>query len=99
MPTIYKPPKAKRSNQNKKKEIFDFYNCTRWRRLRLAKLADNPLCEICLSKGVIEPTTDIHHIKKFSEGSTKEEMNELAYSYNNLQSLCSKCHIEIHKTY
>lgn len=53
-----------------------------------------PLCEVCLSKGIVTPAEDVHHDKSFI---TDAGVNySLAYSIDNLISLCKKCHSEIH---
>ncbi|WP_084211107.1 HNH endonuclease signature motif containing protein [Pseudonocardia acaciae] len=52
----------------------------RWRRLRAAKLADQPLCEQC---GALAHEVD--HITSLGEGGDR-------YDWTNLQSLCTPCH-------
>lgn len=74
------------------------YNSQRWRTLREYKIQQSPLCEICISEGVVRPTEEIHHITPISTGLTYEDMQVLCYDYNNLQSLCRDCHHNIHKT-
>ena len=49
MPTIYKPQKQQKRNDNYyDAERRKVYNSDRWRRLRAWKFACNPLCEMCL---------------------------------------------------
>lgn len=56
----------------------------------------NPLCEICLSKGIVKPAVDIHHRDSFCN-YTGKMMKWKAYDFNNLMSLCKECHAELHK--
>jgi len=62
-----------------------FYVTTAWRRLRLWKLSEQPLCEHCLLRGIIEPATQVDHIVPISAGG--EPLDEA-----NLASLCASCH-------
>src|SRR5690349_18252033 len=53
----------------------------RWKRVRAAKLAQQPTCERCG-----EPATDVHH---------KDEAGldgPAAYSIENAEALCHSCH-------
>jgi 5-methylcytosine-specific restriction protein A len=61
------------------------YDAT-WQKLRKLKLATNPLCELCLKKGIVEPATEVDHkipIAKWPEGRL---------IWENLQSLSKSCH-------
>lgn len=73
------------------------YNSARWRKLREAKMISNPLCEMCLSRGVTRLATDVHHIQSFMEAMDMETRKVLAYDPTNLMSLCDECHSAIHK--
>lgn len=95
MPTIYKP-KRQRSNEGKRKERMTIYNTARWRELRILKLKQNPLCEVCLTKSVIKPADDVHHIISFMSTEDFVQRRFLAFDFNNLMSLCDQCHQEIH---
>src|SRR6185312_5536476 len=51
------------------------YRTARWKRLREAKLRQDPLCEWCLEREIVEPATEVHHdgahrgdIERFFEG-------------------------------
>jgi 5-methylcytosine-specific restriction protein A len=37
------------------------YDTARWRALRSAVLSERPLCVRCLSQGIVEPATVVHH--------------------------------------
>lgn len=53
-----------------------------------------PLCEVCLSRGIVTPAEDVHHDKSFITDAGVDY--NLAYNIYNLISLCKKCHSEIH---
>lgn len=61
----------------------------KWNKVRMVKLKQNPLCEMCEDKGLITPAVLVHHIVPISEGGAVLE-------YDNLMSLCTKCHGEVH---
>lgn len=73
------------------------YNTARWKRLRLVKLRNNPLCEVCEKKGITKMADDVHHIQSFMSVDDPEARKALAFDYDNLMSLCDECHSEIHK--
>lgn len=98
MPTLYKPKKKQKNltiNEQVRKEI---YATTRWRKLRDAKIQQNPLCEICLDKELITPAIDVHHIQSFVSVSNPLKRKEIAFNFDNLQSLCKVCHQKIHNS-
>lgn len=98
MPTINKPRRSQtRRNEGKRKERMAIYNSARWRKLREAKIISDPLCEMCLSRGVTRPATDVHHIQSFMDTKDMETRKVLAYDPTNLMSLCDECHSRIHK--
>lgn len=94
MPTLKKAPKPA-NNSNKRKERQEIYNTSRWRKLREAKLMQFPLCEVCLAKGLVTPTEDVHHIDTFMNYEGLKRIDK-AYNFNNLQSICKKCHQNEH---
>lgn len=97
MPTIYKPQKPQKKNDNfYDAERRKIYNTERWRRLRAWKFACNPLCEICLKDDKIVPAEDVHHIVSFMSTDDIAKRNFLAYDYDNLMSLCKQCHQKVH---
>ncbi|MNM21162.1 HNH endonuclease [compost metagenome] len=57
-------------------------NSTRWRRLRAAQLAVEPLCRSCGAAGRVCAATDVDHV----DGDDSNNASE------NLQSLCHSCH-------
>lgn len=88
----YLPKKTTRPRNDRKKEAQAIYNTTRWIKLRDAKLMANPICEVCNK----ELATQVHHKIPFLQfqGQLRKDV---AYNYNNLMSVCNKCHTEIHK--
>ncbi|MDL2243914.1 HNH endonuclease [Parabacteroides sp. OttesenSCG-928-J18] len=82
---------------NKKGWIHkNVYNTSKWRKLRLQKLQEQPLCEVCKKNDIIKLATQVHHIKEISTGYSDEKMLELAFDYTNLESICKDCHKEKH---
>lgn len=72
------------------------YNTSRWRKLRMLYLSENPLCEECLRNSVKKLAEHIHHKTEISTGNNDSEMIQLAFDINNLESLCSECHKKEH---
>jgi len=77
-----------------KRENQDFYNSKSWNLTRKQILnRDRGLCRLCYSEGRITHSECIHHIEEVKESI------ELRCDDNNLISLCSKCHKEVHILY
>jgi 5-methylcytosine-specific restriction protein A len=72
--------------ERKKTEHRRLYNTPAWRKLRLAVLAEDPLCAECLKGGLTVGATDVDHIIDLANAP------ELALVRANLQSLCHPCH-------
>jgi len=96
MPTLNKPKKTT-TKSDKSKERIAVYATTKWRKLRLSKLMDNPLCEVCLAIDIITPAIDIHHIDSFMNYEGLKRLDK-AFNYDNLQSLCKECHQKLHNS-
>jgi 5-methylcytosine-specific restriction protein A len=84
-----KKPRDRTVNKGLYQEI---YQDKRWRLLRQIKFEENPLCECCEAKGIVTQTEEIHHKIPFQTGKTKEEIEALAFDYDNLLSDCVPCH-------
>jgi 5-methylcytosine-specific restriction enzyme A len=56
----------------------------RWRELRAAVLAEQPLCASCAGGGRVEAATEVDHVVPRSRGGGDE--------WSNLQALCKRCH-------
>ena len=104
MPTINLPVKQERKLYKRKykhrndNEIHKYvYNTDIWRKLRLERLKNFPLCEICHEKGLLKLATLVHHKIEISEGKNMIQMKTIGFDYSNLQSLCRPCHKEVHK--
>ena len=80
-------------------------NDRRWRDLRIAYLREHPLCERCIREGkaagvpegYITPAIDVHHRVPVETAKTLQEMERLAYDWNNLEALCIPCHSRTHR--
>lgn len=95
MPTLKKPEKQKNRsiNDEERKKI---YATTKWRKLRLAKLMEQPLCEMCLKEGKTKLGEDVHHIISFLSTNDPNKRKQLAFDYNNLMTICKYHHQLIH---
>lgn len=80
----------------KDKRYYKLLNSPTWLELRRKKLTVDPLCENCKKKGIYRMAQEIHHIVPVESAKDYASMRILAYDYNNLMSLCSICHHEIH---
>lgn len=86
-----KPVEYKHDNQSSK-----YYNKVQWRDLRQAYMIEHPLCERCLREGRTTLAEEVHHKQFILSGSDDNERLDLLLNYNNLESLCKKCHDELH---
>jgi 5-methylcytosine-specific restriction enzyme A len=88
------PSKAERDKQYQAtrtdKEEQAFYNSTAWRKFRLIKLANDPLCEPCKARGVLVAANIVHHKK-----SVKTDPH-LRLDMDNTESICKPCHSRLH---
>ena len=88
-----KRSKNKSYNTQKRREVYD---SSLWKRMRLAHLRDNALCEVCLLQDKVTLAEAVHHLKTFMGAETKEERDQLAYDSENFCSVCPTCHNRIH---
>ena len=63
----------------------NIYKSSRWKHLRNAKLAINPLCEDHLLANRAVPAQMVDHVTEIEDGGDPWDMN-------NLRSLCNACH-------
>ena len=82
--------KAKRQEQESRRESsskrgYDFL----WKKVRNKYISTHPLCERCESNNITTLATLVHHIKRIRDGGDR-------LRYDNLMSLCVKCHDIIH---
>jgi 5-methylcytosine-specific restriction protein A len=90
-PTINLGPRNPRKQGAASKKYAKFYNTTRWKRLRAAKVKADPLCQRCLAKGIVKPVDEVHHRKPFDPDAPDYD---LIFDFANLISLCYQCHRE-----
>jgi 5-methylcytosine-specific restriction protein A len=90
-------PKTNYVKTTRKGEYQAIYQDKHWLKLRNAKRRNNPLCEECEKRNRVTPMREVHHKKPFDTGRTPDEIQELAFDYDNLVSLCDPCHDEAHK--
>lgn len=94
MPTIAKTkvqPKKNLFNEQSRADRQLIYQSDKWKKLRLAKLIDQPLCEICLAKGIIKSGLDIHHIISPFSIDGRSNPDYYAYDPDNLLTVCKEC--------
>jgi 5-methylcytosine-specific restriction protein A len=63
----------------------NWYMLERWRKISRAQLKAEPLCRICLTRGVVMPATVADHV-------VEHHGNERMFWHGELQSLCASCH-------
>lgn len=63
----------------------NLYHTTRWKKLRAAKVAINPICEHCETLGIARSVEEVDHIIEIEDGGT-------FWDISNLQSLCRRHH-------
>lgn len=95
MAWIYKPKRDYKKQQNRTKRQ-DVYNTTLWRRLRLAKLREQPICQICEMEGKTKLSEHCHHLDSFMDAGNPVERDAKAFDSNNLICLCQYHHNQIH---
>lgn len=94
MPTINKIEKKPHNNFHAKTPTRELrqkaYNSTSWRKLRLAHIKSEPLCQRCLANGIVKPADHVHH--KESPFRNGEVDWTLMLDPSNLESICAECH-------
>lgn len=63
-----------------------WYNTARWRTARQAQLTKQPLCERCLSRGVVKAATVVHHTEAHKGDA------DLFWDASKYASSCDGCH-------
>jgi 5-methylcytosine-specific restriction endonuclease McrA len=90
-PTPYRalPPRKKDTSTLASK----IHASARWTALSIHKRRIDPCCERCVTEyDRATPATSVHHIQPLSSHP------HLAYSVDNLMSLCSSCHATIERS-
>jgi hypothetical protein len=63
----------------------EWYGLIQWKRRSANQLREQPLCQMCLQRGVLSPATVADHVQ--AHGG-----NLNAFLLGELQSLCARCH-------
>lgn len=66
------------------------YQTRHWKQVRTSQLSKQPLCQSCLTRGIVTPAKHVDHLFPWSW------IGEQAFYRNIFQSLCHECHS--HKT-
>lgn len=74
------------ARSNEAKAYRRLYQSAAWKRLRLAKLAESPLCEFCLEQEIVTEATEVHH----SDGGHKGDIEK--FFCGPFVSTCRPCH-------
>ena len=87
MPTPKRAPwmPERKAHARRLKPNSDVYNKTQWRNLARRHKMANPICVLCEANGITSPVEVTDHISPINEGGT-------VYDWDNLQSLCHRCH-------
>lgn len=92
------PERSKRFNPNyiPTREVhgrlvdnYEFYNSTKWRKVSRAYRNANPTCASCEKQGRVGPADICDHRTTLRE---LQETGGNPYAWENLQSLCHRCH-------
>lgn len=76
-------------------DIERFYTTRAWRKCRASFLKEKGgLCEICLSKGLITPATEVHHKVILTADNINNP--DVTLNHENLMALCDDCHDDQH---
>ena len=76
--------------------IEAFYTTKAWRKCRASFLNERGgLCEICFSKGLIEPAVHVHHKIPITPQNLGDP--RITLSHDNLMALCEECHQAQHR--
>lgn len=76
--------------QSGRRADIAFYQSAAWIRLRLAYLAEHPLCARCRAEGRTTLARHVHHVVE------RKHDPSLSLSWDNLESLCLSCHSAHH---
>jgi hypothetical protein len=69
----------------------EVYNTRLWRRLRLARLMEHPLCEVC----GYALSVQVHHTDSFMKYEGPERRQH-GFDPDNLRAVCGECHRRLH---
>lgn len=69
-----------------------FYNSSKWQKLRLEFIKLHPLCEKCLAEGKVTAADQVHHKRSPFNYKEKSINWELGLDPDNLESICAMHH-------
>lgn len=91
LPKSRLPPRERKPEPIEHDESLQgFYQSREWKDVRALKKQSNPLCEDCLSRGVVKPVQVVHHVLPVRTHP------EFKLSLDNLLSACYACHNRSH---
>lgn len=73
---------------------LSFYKSKAWKVASTNYRRQHPFCERCLAKGIFEKADLVHH-KVFLNETNWNDPN-VSMNPDNFESLCRKCHAEMH---
>lgn len=73
-----------------RKAFNSAYQTKFWRIQRVVQLSKQPICQCCLTRGVVTPAEHVDHVFPWAQ------IGRRAFERNLFQSLCQSCHS--HKT-
>lgn len=62
------------------------YSTATWRNLRAAKLAADPMCEVCRTRGRLIPASHVDHVQAIAAGGPPFP------ALDRLMAMCASCH-------
>lgn len=71
-----------------------FYRSKEWKRVRSDYIQTHPFCERCLTNGLWNRSTHIHHKIYLNESNIKDP--KISLNPDNLEALCIDCHNKEH---
>ena len=86
-----------RKHNARNKKWAKFYNSKQWQTLRKLYITEHPLCENCEKHGLIKEANHVHHKLIFGNLQSYDDKWNALLNYDNLMSLCTKCHKKMHE--
>jgi 5-methylcytosine-specific restriction protein A len=59
-----------------------------WQKFQPRFLAENPLCQDCLDKGIVTAASEVHHVVKIKDRPDRK------LDPDNCKALCKPCHLK-----
>lgn len=76
-----------RYNKTEDRRSFNaMYDTKQWKQHRIAHLSKQPLCQGCLSRGIVTQGAHVDHLFPWAR------IGSVAFTRNIFQSLCHECH-------